>query len=175
MKLRTVVSVLGVVAPALGQTIELGTPTDGTVLHPGQNLTSQIIQPVSTRRSQIPPSVYPLRLLVSGIPGILHPGRHCPCDGQLQQWSLSTTYGPAWRCPLRRSLDAEWTCQGWVLPELHAASSRLYEYWTCHLYLDVSLLGWGMLSSCSILLGVLNHKGCCRLDQFCSSSFATRP
>ncbi|KAI9569275.1 hypothetical protein HD554DRAFT_2020670 [Boletus coccyginus] len=42
-----VVSVLGVVVSALAQTIELGTPTEGTVLHPGQSFTSQIIQPES--------------------------------------------------------------------------------------------------------------------------------
>ena len=48
MKLFATVSVLvGAVASVLGQTIELGTPTDGTVLCPGQNFTSQVIQPVS--------------------------------------------------------------------------------------------------------------------------------
>lgn len=37
------------VASVLGQTIELGTPTDGTILYPGQNFTAQIILPVSIR------------------------------------------------------------------------------------------------------------------------------
>ena len=49
MKLFPVVSVLvGAVVSVLGQTIELGFPTDGTVLSPGQTFTSEIIQPVST-------------------------------------------------------------------------------------------------------------------------------
>lgn len=49
MKLFPVVSVLaGAVASVLGQTIELGYPTDGTVLSLGQNFTAQVIQPVST-------------------------------------------------------------------------------------------------------------------------------
>ncbi|KAN0096994.1 hypothetical protein V8E55_001440 [Tylopilus felleus] len=48
MKLLSVVSILvGAVASVLGQTIELGYPTDGTVLSPGQSFTAQIIQPGS--------------------------------------------------------------------------------------------------------------------------------
>ncbi|KAN0096995.1 hypothetical protein V8E55_001441 [Tylopilus felleus] len=48
MKLFPVVSVLvGAVASVLGQTIELGYPTAGTVLSPGQNFTSQVVQPES--------------------------------------------------------------------------------------------------------------------------------
>jgi len=48
MKVFAAVSVLiGAVASVLGQTIELGTPTDGTVLCPGEYFTSQIIQPIS--------------------------------------------------------------------------------------------------------------------------------
>ena len=50
MKLFPVVSVLvGAVVSVLGQTITLSTPTDGTVLSPGQTFTSQIIEPVSTQ------------------------------------------------------------------------------------------------------------------------------
>ena len=49
MKFLPVVSVLvGAVASVLGQTIQLGAPTDGTVLEPGQKFTAQVIQPVST-------------------------------------------------------------------------------------------------------------------------------
>ena len=52
MKLFPVVSVLvGAVVSVLGQTIELGFPTDGTVLSPGQTFTAEIIQPVSTQHS----------------------------------------------------------------------------------------------------------------------------
>ncbi|KAI9573122.1 hypothetical protein HD554DRAFT_2202398 [Boletus coccyginus] len=47
MKPFTVVSVLGAVASALSQTIEIGTPTDGTVLSPGQTFTAQILRPNS--------------------------------------------------------------------------------------------------------------------------------
>ncbi|KAG8219048.1 hypothetical protein J3R82DRAFT_4804 [Butyriboletus roseoflavus] len=48
MRSFTVISVLaGAVASVLGQTIELGTPTDGQVLYPGQNFTAQVILPIS--------------------------------------------------------------------------------------------------------------------------------
>ena len=35
------------VGTVVGQTIELGTPANGTVLSPGQNFTAQIVQPAS--------------------------------------------------------------------------------------------------------------------------------
>ncbi|KAG8219050.1 hypothetical protein J3R82DRAFT_4806 [Butyriboletus roseoflavus] len=48
MRSFTVISVLaGAVASVLGQTIELGTPTNGQVLYPGQNFTAQVVEPVS--------------------------------------------------------------------------------------------------------------------------------
>lgn len=48
MKFLATVSVLaGAVATVLGQTIDIGIPTDGTVLFLGQNFTAQILRPVS--------------------------------------------------------------------------------------------------------------------------------
>ncbi|KAI9463148.1 hypothetical protein HD554DRAFT_2330292 [Boletus coccyginus] len=43
MKLIPVVSVLGVVASALGQAVVIGAPTSGTVLSPGQNFAAQLL------------------------------------------------------------------------------------------------------------------------------------
>ena len=144
MKLFPVVSVLvGAVASVLGQTIELGYPTAGTVLSPGQNFTSQVVQPVSTQRDSL---CVRLKSLVSGILGILHSSRHCPRDEQLQQRSLSTADRPAWRCPLCWSLESHPARPGRVLPELLIAGSWIYASWICHLHLDASLLAWGMLS-----------------------------
>ncbi|KAF8433022.1 hypothetical protein L210DRAFT_3650093 [Boletus edulis BED1] len=48
MKLFPIISVLvGTAVSILGQTIELGTPTNGAVLHQGKNFTAQVIQPES--------------------------------------------------------------------------------------------------------------------------------
>ncbi|KAF8119433.1 hypothetical protein EV363DRAFT_1384175 [Boletus edulis] len=48
MKLFPIVSVLvGAAVSVLGQTIELGAPTNGAVLHQGKNFTAQVIQPAS--------------------------------------------------------------------------------------------------------------------------------
>ena len=59
MKLLPVVYVLAsAVASVLGQTIQLGAPTSGTVLKPGQHFTAQVIQPVSTQRSVQHASTY---------------------------------------------------------------------------------------------------------------------
>ena len=58
MKLFPVISVLGVVASALSQTIEIGTPTDGTVLCPGQSFTAQILRPVSIQHEIYHASVH---------------------------------------------------------------------------------------------------------------------
>ncbi|KAI9574264.1 hypothetical protein HD554DRAFT_2045851 [Boletus coccyginus] len=47
MKLLPVISVFAAVASALGQTIAIGFPTNGTVLQLGKNFTAQIVRPTA--------------------------------------------------------------------------------------------------------------------------------
>lgn len=59
MRPFTVITVLaGAVASVVGQTIELGAPTNGQVLYPGKSFTAQVIQPVSTKQEVHHPSIH---------------------------------------------------------------------------------------------------------------------
>jgi hypothetical protein len=81
MKLFAFISFLAfAVVSVLAQTIELGTPTSGTVLHRGKNFVAEVIEPVSLT-SNIPTGAD--KSFVSGIHRGLYPSGHCTRDRQL--------------------------------------------------------------------------------------------